>query len=201
MKLLGGVIIGSILGATLAWLLLPSAPQLLEVSSPKVVSRLVEDTAVPQSGYPSKLAAVIAASDRYNADSIVRNREHVGAILKCKGHGYFYTHGVGADHQAPVEFTVAKPKRCDLVALWHTHGAEASDRDFFSPADTESADRLGVPIYMTNHTGKLKMYRPGQRKIGRRKNSRFGALPMPRGTAEGVVVKHRGGEPVAIRTS
>ena len=188
-----GILLGALL---ISWL---DQDLSVTLSTPEVVSRLVEETPVPEAGYDSELTAVIAASNRFNADSIRRNREHVGAVLRC-GQGVYYTHGVGADHQAPVEFTVAKPKRCRLLALWHTHGAEAPDRNFFSPADTQSADRLRVPIYMTNHTGLLKVYRPGGRKLAV-KGSRFGLLPIPRGTAEGKVVKDSNGAPIIIQTT
>lgn len=171
-----------------------------EMSNVRVESALVSDPSVPEQGYRSVLAAVVAASNRYNPDSIALNREHVGAILKCRNAGYFYTHGTGAAGQAPVEFAVAKPKRCQLAALWHTHGAEASDRNLFSPSDTTSANALGKPIYMTNHTGRLYVYKPGQRTAGNRKSGRNGMLPMPRGAAEGTMLRDRSGGLIEIRT-
>ncbi|MEM9623672.1 MAG: DUF4329 domain-containing protein [Pseudomonadota bacterium] len=215
MKLLVGIIIGSVLGVALVLLFVPATFRVatdflsLQVSSPRVISRLIEDAEIPANGFADQLSTVIAASNRYNADSIARNREHVGAILKRKlrkptpesgSVGYFYTHGVGADHQAPVEFAIAKPKRCELIALWHTHGAEASDRHYFSPEDVRSADDLDVPIYMTNFTGRLKVYKPGQRKIGYRRVSRDGSLPMPRGAANGKLLSHTDGSSIRIRT-
>ncbi len=188
---------GILLGATLiSWL---DQDLNITLSTPEVVSRLVEETPVPEAGYGSVLDAVVAASNRFNADSIRLDREHVGAILRC-GRSVYYTHGVGAEHQAPVDFTIAKPTRCRLLALWHTHGAEAPDRTYFSPADTQSADRLRVPIYMTNYTGVLKVYRPGGPKLVPKSN-RFGLMPVRRGTANGRVVKDRDGEPIQIRTT
>jgi hypothetical protein len=172
---------------------------LIELSNVRVSSKLVVDEQVPEDGFDTVLEAVVAASNRYNPDSVALDREHVGAILKCRPAGYFYTHGTGAPGEAPVTFAVTRPKTCKLAALWHTHGSQAPDRTYFSPEDTAAANALQRPIYMTNHTGRLYVYRPGQRTIVPY-GSRHGFVPISAGTAEGTVLKDRRGRSIRIAT-
>ena len=194
---------GVLLGTLLTLIVVDRSGGLLEVSNTHVRSQLVTDESVPAGGYGTALEAVIAASNRYNPDSVRLNREHVGAIIKCPDQGHYFTHGVGEPGRATVTFIVMKPKRCTLAALWHTHGGDAADRQYFSPEDTRAAEAVGRPIYMTNHTGRLYVYRPGQAKLSParkyKRKYKDGFLLIPGGTAEGTLLRDEAGLLVKIQ--
>jgi len=166
---------------------------------PIVKTSRIEDSTVPAEGYASMDEAVIAASDRFNADSIRFNREHVGGILKCADKGYFYTHGVGGEGIAPVQFSIPQTQKCKLSAVWHTHGGNFEDRAFFSPSDTGTAEATDKPIYMADYTGTLRVFFPGDKKMSRNSRKRRGAmLGLPRGTAQGSIVRDGAGMDIRI---
>ena len=190
---------GAVIGALAMFVASDTQMVTLEVSNNTVSTRIVTDALVPKEGFASQVDAVTAASNRYNPDSVRLNREHVGGILNCAQDDFFYTHGVGDIGQAPVQFSIAIPKSCKFVSIWHTHGGRFEDREYFSPSDTQSADMTGKPMFMTNHTGKLHVYHPGGRKIWRRRSQRT-MLPLPRGGAIGEIVKSETGSAVEIAT-
>ena len=127
-RTISGIVLGG-LAVALVW---DARLLVVEVARVDVSTRMVTDADVPEAGFASLLLAVEAAGNRYNPASIIHDREHVGAILRCDGR-YFYTHGVGEPGQIPVTFSIAVPKRCDLTSLWHTHGGPFADREYFSP--------------------------------------------------------------------
>jgi hypothetical protein len=191
------VLRGALLGALAMFLLSDTSLVTLDVSHVDVRTKLIDDEAVPDEGYATHLEAVIAASDRYNPDSIRHNREHVGGILRCDGR-YFYTHGLGGEGQAPVRFSIVIPKSCALAALWHTHGGEFPDREYFSQADTRSAEKTGKPMFMTNHTGRLHVYHPGGSRTGRLIPGSLQRLP--RGASVGELLRTELGAAIRIAT-
>ena len=160
-----------------------------------VVTELVRDAQVPANGYSSAEAA--AASNRFNPDSVARDREHVGGILRCAG-GYYYTHGVARQRQSPVMYSVNVPPNCVSTALWHTHGSSRRNREYFSEWDTRSADALGKPMYMANHLGELRVYRPGVRYRNRVPGSSI--VRPPSGVTTGDLVRMIAVGKVAIAT-
>jgi hypothetical protein len=103
-------------------------------------------------GYASVERAVIAASNRYNPDSIKRNREHVGAIVACAG-ALFYTHGKGRPGVTPIRFSIMVPDGCALEALWHTHGGRGRHRRYFSPSGMTRC-RHSARVESTNRSAK-----------------------------------------------
>jgi hypothetical protein len=144
-----------------------------------VKTRIVADNMVPISGFHTPDAAAIAASNRYNPDSIEKNREHVGGIVRCNRSEYFYTHGRGESGVVPVQFSVAYPKSCKLHSFWHTHGGSFEDRKFFSPADTHTANSADKPFFMSDYQGNLRVYRPGGRLFSSNKRTRGRMTPFP----------------------
>jgi hypothetical protein len=196
---MGRCLVGIALGTLMALLAFERCDDTFMVSRIHVQSRLVTDSGAPEDGFSTMLEAVIAASNRSNPDSIRLDREHVGAIVQCRGKGYFFTHGAGEPGQAPVTFSVLKPRACKLVALWHTHGAKADDREFFSSEDTAAANRLEKPIFMTNHTGKLLVYEPGGPTTKKFATPQYGLASFPRGISVGRLVRDHAGNMIRIR--
>ncbi len=145
----------------------PSASARERIHGSVVQTTIVKDAEVPPGGYATVDSAVIAASNRFNPDSIKRNREHVGAIVACNG-AMFYTHGKGRPAVTPVRFSIAVPEGCSLRALWHTHGGRGRHRQFFSASDTETAEKLGVPFYLANYKGELRVFHPGKESAAER---------------------------------
>lgn len=145
----------------------------------------VTDGPIAETVFTSELAATMAAVDRYDANSVVHNQEHLGVIIRCKNNRFFYLHGKTG--VAPVALSVAIPIGCKLSALWHTHGGTSVDRKYFSPTDTRIASKLGVPIYMSDHKKTLRVYYPKGRFV-KVKKERGSFLPYPRYIALGQVV-------------
>lgn len=193
------LVVGVLVGAATVSLLPHARIATIEVSNDvDVVTQVVTDSTVPDMGFESEIGAVTAASRRFNPDSVATNREHVGGIVHCRDRSYFYTHGVGKVGQAPVRFSILIPDNCVLTALWHTHGARGKHREFFSVADTMSAEALGKPIFMANHLGELRVYRPGVRYLD---------LPTPKsivrlrkGISAGKLINKRIGEDIPLAT-
>lgn len=170
-----------------------------EVSAGNTVrSKMVVDSAVPALGYSSEVEAVIAATNRYNPASVRDNREHVGGIVRCPGRRFFYTHGAGQKHIAPVRFTVSIKKGCQLVALWHTHGGRKEHRKYFSPTDTKTARLLKKPFYMADYRGALSVFYPDD-EVMKSGAMAFRGKP-PRGSSAGRRVLGVDGQEIHIAT-
>ncbi len=162
-----------------------------------VKTRIVAHAEVPESGYETSELAVVAASNRYNPDSVKKNREHVGGIIRCQERGYFYTHGKGRRGKAPVHFSVLIPKGCTLDSFWHTHGGNYEYRRLFSPSDTHTANTTGKPMYMADYEGSLRVFRPGDALI-RDRRIRGSLARYPKGSSAGNLISKIDGEPVRI---
>jgi hypothetical protein len=168
----------------------------------KRVSSLVEDKIVPVLGYPSIEETVIAAANRYNPRSVKKDREQVGAVLRDDHGHYYYTHAEGGVGKDTIRFSVPLPKCYDLVAFWHTHGSKKPERKYFSDVDTQIANKLKRPIYLGDPGGNLRVFNPGDSvfrstvRVPRGRGAR-----VPRGSAEGALVKDGSGQKILIRTS
>lgn len=158
------------------------------------------DQLAPEAGYMDVIDAVIEAANRYNPDSIVHNREHVGGILVCTDGRTLFTHGVGDPDKAPVPFSVPRPSHCQLEALWHTHGARGDFKTMFSAADTHSSNSIGRPIYMVDHTGTLRVFEPGAKTSGRQRRNKSSIVRLDEGVPAGKIVRNRSGKRIEIRT-
>ena len=156
-----------------------------------------EEARMVQQPYATEVAAVTAAANRFNPDSIRKDREYMGTILEKDGL-YFYTYTVG--HRGHDEITTLLPDSefGKTVALWQTHGRVSHKNRFFSPSDTDVAKRLDLPFYLADHTGELKVYNPGDATLPILTAQRKGFYV--RGASEGSVVKDDQGNTVAIAT-
>lgn len=150
-------------------------------------------------GFKSEVDAVLAATNLVNPTSIAEDTEFIGAILK-KENAFFYTLQKGNQGQDEVSLHFRYPKHYQLVAFWHTHGAPAAERLYFSDMDTQVTKETGKPFYLADHSGDLKVFRPNSPTMSSWAAKRSG-LPAMRGFAKGHVVKNRFGKLVRIRTS
>lgn len=147
--------------------------------------------------------AVINASNRVNPQSIAEDCEFIGLVLfnpraADKNYPFTYTVSKGEPGKNQVSGRFLKPKYMKVVALWHTHGAEHWTRKYFSDVDTEIANSMGVPFYMADYKGTLRVYMPGARTFSPIQARGMG-LGAHRGYAKGQVVKSNiTGRPVKI---
>jgi hypothetical protein len=137
--------------------------------------------------FASKLDAVMALSECFLANSIRDNREYIGGVLRTSAGRYVVQVQEGEYGRATIRIQVGVGQK--LVALWHTHGGPGFGRHLFSPNDTAVADRLGLPFYLSDPEGVLRVYEPGRHDPRRRvlMYSRSQLL-APRGSSPGRVV-------------
>ena len=148
--------------------------------------------------------AVAAAADRFNPYSIRDDREYMGVVLRHKHAaattGFTYTVTAGDAGKDSITLKLLLPRDYEIVAFWHTHGAEHWSRKYFSDTDTRLAKRWGVPIYLADFSGILRVYQPGARTLSRNRANNLG-LGRRNGYAIGRVVKHpHSGEVVRVST-
>ncbi|MDA1370736.1 MAG: DUF4329 domain-containing protein [Proteobacteria bacterium] len=149
--------------------------------------------------YVTELSAVKAAADLYNPLSIAQDREYMGAIFRHLGYFYFnYSTGeVGDD---AVSIRVPKHLWNEVVAFWHTHGKADFYHRYFSEVDTALVENLGLPFYLADYTGKLKVFRPGDATLSKAQAVRLG-LPAESGMARGKQVNDSNNRPVIVKTT
>ncbi|MEX2130160.1 MAG: DUF4329 domain-containing protein [Pseudohongiellaceae bacterium] len=146
-----------------------------------------ENTAgISQEFYPSINAAVKAAADLYNPVSIIEDREFMGSILSFDDKFYF-TVTAGQPGKDSVSIRIPKQLWQNVVAFWHTHGGAEPHHRFFSEVDTTLVNKLGLPFYLADFTGILKIYQPGDKVLSHREAARLG-LPTQAGFAAGSTV-------------
>ena len=78
-------------------------------------------------------------------------------------------------------------KGSQLVALWHTHGAPHRTRAYFSDVDTDLVEAMGLPLYLADPGGNLRVFRPGDRRLSALRSERLG-LGRRVGYAKGALV-------------
>ena len=135
----------------------------------------------------SERQAVEHASNLYNPASVREDREYMGVVFRQKIESEFlfgYTVGAGGAGHDTVSVRARIPRGSELVAFWHTHGADHWTRQYFSQTDTELAREWGLPFYMAAADGHLRVYRPGQRTLSTRQAMMLGLGPM-RGISRG----------------
>lgn len=148
--------------------------------------------------FASELDAVIAASAAVNVRSIREDREFLGAVLR-RGGDFHYSVVPGHAGADRIRARLALPAGFELVALWHTHGAAAPERRYFSVVDADLVARTGRPLYLADHTGALRVLRPGAPRLSAIAARRLG-LPGRSGFARGEQLRHLDGALVHIPT-
>jgi hypothetical protein len=149
-----------------------------------------------QPWFGSELEAVVSASDRFNPISISADREFIGAILRLNGR-YTFTVSAGARGADQVTARIAVPAGAEITAFWHTHGGPAPSNRFYSDVDSRLVRLHNKPFYLADHTGMLKILRPGGRLLPATRAQRLG-LPRQNGFSAGNLVRDSSGQPVRI---
>ncbi len=175
----------------------PALPSLLLSPSKRGIES-PGSVSITSRAYQGELEAVIAASQRFNPRSIEEDREYMGAILQ-KGGDYHYTVAPGETGEDRITVRVPVPVGATIVAFWHTHGAEAHAREYFSEVDTKLAMDWKLPLYLADYTGVLKVFRPGDQVLPVKMAQAHG-LPPKRGFATGRIVADDAGDTVKIAT-
>jgi len=140
--------------------------------------------------FESELAAVLDAVNLYNPVSIRNDVEYMGAVYRQSLGSevrYGYTAGTGEPGKDTVTVSFRLPPDSELLAFWHTHGANHWSRNYFSDVDTQLANDWGVPFYLATPQGELRVFRPGDRVMGRLEARRLG-LGEQSGYASGRVL-------------
>jgi hypothetical protein len=148
--------------------------------------------------FATELEAVIAASGAVNPRSVREDREFLGAVLR-RGDDFHYSVVPGHAGADRIRARLAVPDGFELVALWHTHGAAAPERRFFSHIDANLVSSTGKPLYLADYTGALRVLRPGAPRLSAGAARRLG-LPRRPGYARGEQLRRQDGELVHIPT-
>lgn len=137
--------------------------------------------------YASELDAVRAAADRFNPLSIKEDREYMGAIFETEGK-YGYTFSASARRKDNWRLSIPSIEWDRVRAFWHTHGDASSQHRYFSAADTSSAKKFGLPFYLADYTGYLKVFRSSDKTLNPISAGRLN-LPRQSGFAIGEYVR------------
>lgn len=135
--------------------------------------------------------AVLAASQRYNPQSVREDREFMGGIFQQTINGeirFGYTVSGGARNHDRITVRIQLPQDSQLVAIWHTHGSAHWNRSYFSPIDTHLAETTGLPVFLATGQGELRIFEPGDRTFGRAHARRLG-LGNKSGVASGKLLQ------------
>jgi hypothetical protein len=146
--------------------------------------------------FASELDAVRAAADRYNPQSIQEDREYMGAIFESEGK-FGYTVAAAARRKDNWRLSMPSMEWDRVRAFWHTHGGTSSKNRYFSSADTRSAKKFGLPFYLADYTGYLKVYRAGDKTLNLIAADRLN-LPRQSGFAIGEYVRDKLNRPVRV---
>src|SRR5262245_19700226 len=108
-----------------ALLALVGAPHLND----PVNCRLVK-TSLTNERFASIAAAVATTASATLESSVREDREWVGGVLREASGAYRITAGRACVGRATVTFSVPFGPRLEVVAFWHTHGADGLARDW-----------------------------------------------------------------------
>ena len=133
--------------------------------------------------YPSASDAAAAAGQQYFSMSARYNREYMGGILEHRG-DYFYTVSKGVFGRDKVKAKIQIPNGSRLVGLWHTHGSPHYSRTYFSKTDTQLVETMGMPLFLTDPKGSLRVFRPGDKRLTVQQSLKLG-LGWSNGNARG----------------
>ncbi|MEO7386298.1 MAG: DUF4329 domain-containing protein [Gammaproteobacteria bacterium] len=148
--------------------------------------------------FTTELNAVIAATSAVNGRSIREDREFLGAVLR-RGSDFHYSIVTGQPGVDRIRARLIVPEGFELVAVWHTHGAAATEHRFFSRVDAALVAGTGKPLYLADHTGALRVLQPGAPRLSAIAARRLG-LPGRSGFATGEQLRGTEGELVRIPT-
>lgn len=148
--------------------------------------------------FASELDAVRAAADLYNPQSIREDREYMGAIFELEGR-FGYTVSAASRRGDNWRLSIPSMEWDRVRAFWHTHGDASPARRYFSDTDTNSAKKSGMPFYLADYTGYLKIFRPGDRTLTPFAASRLN-LPRQSGFAIGSFLRDERNRVIKVST-
>lgn len=148
--------------------------------------------------FSSELDAVRAAADRYNPQSIKEDREYMGAIFEMEGK-FGYTVAVASRRKDNWQLSIPSVEWDSVRAFWHTHGDASSHHRYFSTADTNSVKKFGLPFYLADYSGYLKIFSRGDRTLSPFAASRLN-LPRQSGFAIGDFVRDKRNRVIRVKT-
>ncbi len=155
--------------------------------NPVIVNAMTLTEACASQLFLSELEAVRAAVDRYNPLSIRENREYMGAIFEMRGK-FGYTVAAASPRRDQWQLKIPGVEWDRLRAFWHTHGDDSPEHRYFSDTDTDSVTNFGLPFYLADYTGYLKVFRSGGRTLSPFAAERL-SLPRQSGFAIGDFVR------------
>ena len=135
----------------------------------------------------SVTAAAAFAGEQYHRLSVIEDREYMGGIVERNGI-FTYTVTSGKRRKDKVTARILIPEGARLVGLWHTHGSPHHSRKFFSAVDTQLVRLMGVPFFLTDPAGRLRVFEPGA-KVLTRQQSRALGLGTSKGNARGELAR------------
>ncbi len=139
--------------------------------------------------FESQMAAVKTLSECYLARSVREDREFIAALY-ATDNGIMVRIADGEPRAGKATIGIPRHKLDDLIAFWHTHGAPGPGRNLFSPQDTAIAHHFGVPFYLSDPGGVIRVYRPdGEPPRGRPRLSGGSRFRAPAGSAAGDYIK------------
>jgi hypothetical protein len=123
----------------------------------------------------------------YHAISFKQDREFMGAILEEDG-TYEVQVQPGAKGHDTVRLRFRRRTNQTLTALWHTHGGKGYARTYFSKTDTDLANQLNVPFYLTDPEGDIRRFDPGAKVMKTGKRIANTKDRVKRGSAAGFLI-------------
>lgn len=147
--------------------------------------------------FSSELDAVRAAADKYNPLSIREDREYMGAIYESEGK-FGYTVAAAARHKDSWRLSIPNIEWDRVRAFWHTHGDASPQHRYFSDADTDSVKKFGLPFYLADYTGYLKIFRVGGKTLSAISAGRLN-LPRQPGFSIGEYVRDALNKPIRVK--
>jgi len=141
------------------------------------------DCSFSEASFASVILAVDQLSHCFYVTSRKQDREVIAAILEEEG-SYQVVVQPGKTGEDQVSISISRRRGQTIAALWHTHGARGRAREYFSPTDTKLANRMQVPFYLTDPSGVITRFDPGDRVI--RQFKLHGSLPT--GSAKGAKI-------------
>lgn len=121
---------------------------------------MIEHTPFLPGSFDSERLALAGVAAEVGADSVAQDVEYVGAVYRAGGR-FRVNVGRGCPGQDAFTVRLPVPHRHDIVAFWHTHGADGALRDLFSPQDFDLVESQQRPFYLITPSGELRVLRPG----------------------------------------
>lgn len=107
--------------------------------------------------YRTPLLALRDAAKRSVRQSIGSDVEFAGGLMRDQTGGFRISLGAGCAGRDAVSFRLPRLPAGELVAFWHTHGAHGYARSLFSDADAAVVRQFGLPFYLIDPRGDLRV--------------------------------------------